>query len=228
MKLLPCTALAAFLAASAAGAADISVPAAPPSPAVVDWSGFYFGAEGGYGWLAGEIPETVFTAGKTEAASGGTAGVFFGYDHQLDNRMVIGIEGAYSYNWNDNDYVISSPLPILNGQSVSFGTEWRASVEGRLGYAWGKALVYASGGFASTRLEGSFSLTGQGYDDVLNGWTAGLGVDYAFNEHVFGRLKVRYSDYGNTDLVTKATGLPGLSDTRLTQAGITAGIGFKF
>ncbi|MAU20979.1 MAG: hypothetical protein CMH13_10655 [Martelella sp.] len=228
MKLLPCTVLAALLVAPAARAADISMPAAPPSPAVVDWSGFYFGAEGGYGWLAGEIPETVFTAGKTEAASGGTAGIFVGYDHQLDNRMVIGIEGAYSYNWNDNDYVVSSPLPILNGQSVTFGTEWRASVEGRLGYAWGKALVYASGGFASTRLEGSFSLTGQGYDDVLNGWTAGLGVDYAFTEHVFGRLKASYSDYGKTDLVTQATGLPGLDDTKLSQASITAGIGFKF
>ncbi|WP_180901063.1 outer membrane protein [Martelella soudanensis] len=230
MKLFPSAALAALLTAPAAGAADITVPAAPqPQPTTgISWSGFYLGAEGGYGWLAGKIPETVFTAGATEAASGGTAGLFIGYDHQFDNRMVIGVEGSYGYNWNDNSYTVSSPLPILNGQSVTFGTEWRATVEGRLGYAWGPALVYATGGFASTRLEGSFSLTGQDYDDVLNGWTAGLGVDYAFSEHVFGRLKATYSDYGNTDLVTRATGLPGLAETKLTQASLTAGIGFRF
>lgn len=233
MKLFSSTALAALLLAPSAIAADLTLqpPVTPqpmPEPAAFSWSGFYLGAEGGYGWLAGKIPETLITSGATEAASGGTAGVFAGFDHQFENKMVAGIEGFYGYNWNDTSYTVSSPLPILNGQTVSFGTQWRAGAEGRLGYAFGRTLVFVSGGYAATKLEGSFSLTRQDYDDVLNGWTAGIGVDHAFSDHVFGRLKVVYSDYGNTDLVTKATGVAALSDTKLTQASITAGIGFKF
>lgn len=233
MKLLSSTAFAALLLASSAIAADLTPqpPVAPQpvsEPAAFSWSGFYLGAEGGYGWLAGKIPETLITTGATEAASGGAAGIFAGFDHQFDNKVVAGIEGFYGYNWNDTSYTVSSPLPILNGQTVAFGTHWRAGVEGRLGYAFGRTLVFISGGYAATQLEGNFSLTGRDYDEVLNGWTAGLGVDHAFTDRVFARLKMTYSDYGNTDLVTKATGVAALSDTKMTQASLTAGIGFKF
>lgn len=232
MKPVSTTIIALLVSAPAAVAADIVV--APPSQPVADvksaisWTGFYVGGEGGYGWLAGKIPESLVTAGATEAASGGTAGVFLGYDHQFQNNMVVGLAASYGYNWNDNSYTVSSPLPILDGQTVTFGTQWHASVEGRVGYAFGRALLFASGGYAATRLEGDFSLTGQSYDDVLNGWTAGLGLDYAFTEQVFGRLKASYSDYRNTDLVRNATGLAALSDTKVTQANISAGIGFRF
>ncbi len=221
-------ALVAAAVATSAQAADPMVAPVPAAAATYDWSGAYFGAEGGYGWLAGEVPNDLFTGTKTESADGGAAAVFAGFSHQLDNDIVVGIDGAFGYNWNDNSYTIVSPYPMLNGQSVTFGTEWRASVEGRVGYAFNRLLVFASGGWAATRLEGSFSLTGKSYDEVMNGWTLGAGIDYALTDNVFARLKASYSDYGSTDIITQATGIPGLPDSKLSQASLMAGIGFKF
>nr|WP_272210427.1 outer membrane beta-barrel protein [Marinicella sp. W31]MDC2876308.1 outer membrane beta-barrel protein [Marinicella sp. W31] len=199
-----------------------------PEAAAYDWSGAYFGAQGGYGWVAGEVPKNIFDGTKTESADGAAAAIFGGYSHQLSNNFVVGIDAEFGYNWNDNSYAIVSPFPILNGQSVTFGTEWRASVEGRVGYAFDRILVFASGGWTATRLDGSFSLTNQSFDEVMNGWTLGAGIDYALTDNVFARLKASYSDYGSTDIITKATGIPGLPDAKLSQASLMAGIGFKF
>ncbi|AMM85153.1 outer membrane beta-barrel protein [Martelella sp. AD-3] len=221
-------ALLATTTATAALAADPMATPIPASPATYDWSGAYLGAEGGYGWLAGEVPNDLFTGTRTESADGGAAAVFAGYSHQLNNNVVVGINGEFGYNWNDNSYTVVSPYPFLNGQSVTFGTEWRASVEGSVGYAFDRLLVFASGGWTATRLEGSFSLTGRSYDEVMNGWTLGAGIDYAISENVFARLKASYSDYGSTDIITQATGIPGLPDSKLSQASLMAGIGFKF
>lgn len=201
---------------------------APPMPAAYDWTGAYFGAQGGYGWVAGEVPDDLFTGTKTESADGGAAAAFGGYYYQFPNDFVVGVNGEFGYNWNDNSYAIVSPYPILNGQSVTFGTEWRASVEGSVGYAFNRILVFASGGWTATRLEGSFSLTGKSYDEVMNGWTLGAGVDYAITDNVFARLKASYSDYGSTDIITQATGMAGLPDSKLSQASLMLGIGFKF
>ncbi|WP_052699816.1 outer membrane protein [Martelella endophytica] len=218
--------------ASAACAADLTAQApvvTPPLPQpALTWTGAYIGFEGGYGWTAGDIPETLFDKTSGEVASGGGAAIFGGYDYQFDNNLVVGLEGSYGYDWNEHDYTVVSVYPFLNGQTVTFETEWQATIGGRLGYAFRKALVYATGGYAATNIHGTFSLTGRSYDEVMNGWTIGAGIDYAVNEHVFARLQATYADYGTTDLISEATGLAGLPDSKLSQAHVMAGIGFRF
>lgn len=204
-------------------------PLVTPSPQAASWTGGYIGLTGGYGWMAGELPtHSAFSFSGDGAASGGMLGGFLGYDYQFSNQIVVGIEGDLAHNWNEKTYNITSPIPALNGQNVKVGTDWQGGVKARFGYGFDKALIYATGGWASTRLTGSFSLSGKDYDDVLNGWSLGAGLDYTFSERFFGRIEINYADFGETDILEDATSIPGLQDSRLTQTSLKAGLGVRF
>ena len=125
--------------ATAASAADMQArpyTRAPPplvSPAY-NWSGFYIGAMGGYGWDSGDF-------------SGGFGGGTIGYNWQFPgSQFVFGIEvdaaGATikdSLTADVGDGIMATEELKIN----SFG-----SVTGRAGVAWDAALFYAKGGFA--------------------------------------------------------------------------------
>ena len=128
----------ALSVATAASAADMQArpySKAPPAAVVAayNWSGFYVGAMGGYGW-------------GTNAGSGGFGGGTVGYNWQFPgSQFVFGIEvdaaGASikdSFNEIQDDVLITQ-----NSKINSFG-----SVTGRAGFAMDAVLLYAKGGFA--------------------------------------------------------------------------------
>ncbi|MCM2439412.1 porin family protein [Agrobacterium vitis] len=207
------------LAASTAMAADVvnEPPVAPPAEVVAPaftWTGPYLGIQGGGGWLDGNFSAAGVSG--SENFDGGRLGGFAGYQYQFDNNFVLGIEGDVSYDWNDKTY---SGLGVAAG----VGTDWSGSVRGRVGYAFDKALIYATGGWAATRA--SIDVSGLGEEKkTFNGYTIGVGVDYAFTSNIFGRLEYRYNDYGNKDF--EMLGVPVSAD--LTQHIVTVGIGVKF
>src|SRR5438046_1999784 len=82
------------------------------------------------------------------------------------------------------------------------GREWAGSARARLGYAWNRTMIYATGGFSyalvrltdgaffngfATQPAGgsvAFNYTGGPQDSVLKGgWAAGGGVDYAYTNN---------------------------------------------
>src|ERR1700691_5358958 len=95
-KTLLATALIAFAAVSSASAAEMSLKAPPSAATTYDWSGFYLGADGGYGWgtsfgtshLGNQPPPF---GGKTFDLGGFFGGLRAGYNLQV-NRIVIGGE----------------------------------------------------------------------------------------------------------------------------------------
>src|SRR6185312_215364 len=135
--------------ATAASAADI--PARPytkaPPPVVspaYNWSGFYIGAMGGYGWV--------------DEASGGFGGGTVGYNWQMPgSQFVFGIEvdaaGASIKDSLTED--IGGALFTSEQKISAFG-----SVTGRAGFALDAALFYAKGGFAWA--DNKFSVSGLG------------------------------------------------------------------
>ena len=182
-------ALSLAAVASQANAADLAArpyTKAPPMIATIyDWSGFYIGANGGYGssrncWnqVAG------FAAGVAEGchdATGAVAGGQIGYRWQ-SSAFVFGLEGQG--NWAD-----------LSGQSASTvaGVANRTRVDafglitGQVGYAWNNALLYAKGGAAVTsnryRGIGTGGLAGAEFDganDTRWGAAVGVGLEYGF------------------------------------------------
>ncbi|MGW9231243.1 outer membrane protein [Pseudorhizobium sp. NPDC055634] len=198
----------AMLASTSAFAADAveTIPEAPIAvemPAVFTWSGPYIGIHGGHGW--GNADVEGLDAGNFD---GWRFGGFVGYNWQMANGFVAGIEGDVNYDWNKEDI----------GGGFDGETGFNGSVRGRVGVALDRTLIYAAGGWTATRAK----VEGPGFDesDTLHGWTLGAGVDHAFTDNVFGRLEYRYNDYTKGDV--------GGLDVDFDQHVVQVGIGVKF
>lgn len=187
--LLVTASLIALGAAAPAMAADLAArpyaKAPPMIAAVYDWSGFYIGANGGWGsshnsWTNTAVGGVLFAplGEGSHDASGGTVGGQIGYRFQSGN-WVFGLEAQG--NWAD-----------FSGSNVSLaglGTTNRTKIEafglftGQIGYAFNNALFYVKGGAAVTdnKYEGLF--LGAVVDratDTRWGGTVGVGLEYGF------------------------------------------------
>ena len=200
------------LTSSAAYAADL-VESAPVAPEVTEqavtnygWDGGYAGVMGGAGWLRNDYDFGALKTSRTQ--TGGLFGGFAGWNRQLDNNIVLGVEGDLSYNWNKE---------TVNGNDA--GTDWAGSVRGRAGYAFDNALVYGAAGWTVTR--GYLDPNNGGKDTkALNGYTLGAGVDYKFTDNMFARAEYRFNDYGSD----KIKGV----DFNPQQHQVLIGLGYKF
>ena len=107
---------------------------------------------------------------------------------------------------------------------VDVGSDYLASLRGRVGYAFDRALIFATGGVAFTDASaesddfGGFNLDA---DDSLTGWTIGAGGEYAFTDNWIGRVEYRYYDFSNGSL-------DDLGDVDLGTNTLTVGVGYKF
>src|SRR5437667_5266286 len=183
----------AFIAfAAPAAAADLAArpyTKAPPAPiaAVYDWSGFYIGANGGWGssrkcWdfvdpVLGPVAE------GCHDATGGTAGGQLGYRWQA-GTWVFGLEGQG--NWADfrgSSTSLFFPGPGFSNTSKidAFGL-----FTGQIGMAWNNVLLYVKGGGAvtgdrftvNTTLGNAVVATAQ--DQTRWGGTVGAGLEFGF------------------------------------------------
>ncbi|WP_320198179.1 outer membrane protein [Agrobacterium sp. rho-13.3] len=215
---------AAFIfTASTASAAD-AVYEAPQAPVAGDvttfsWTGFTAGVQGGYAWdkqdLTGIAP-----AGALDANfDGGILGGFAGYNYQLGNNWVVGVEGDFDGNWGDGS------LTILAPDKYEYGMDWQGSVRARAGYAFDRALVYGTAGWAI----GRGYLVVPGFDkqkESFNGYTVGAGVDYAFTDLIFGRVEYRYTNFGDKNYDFGSLG--PLLNGDIDQHAVRVGLGVKF
>lgn len=209
-KTLLISALAAFVSTSTY-AADL-VTAEPVAPEVVEqvpvsaWDGAYIGALGGAGWLKGDYDFGASSAHRTNM--GGLLGAFAGYNFQLENNVVLGVEGDFSYNWNQSS---------VRGNDI--GTDWAGSVRGRVGYAFDDALIYGAAGWTTSR--GFIDPPASGKKTAnLNGYTLGAGVDYKVTQNIFARAEYRFNDFG-----TEKIGGVNFDDK---QHAVIFGVGYKF
>jgi outer membrane immunogenic protein len=209
-RILFLAASVAMAASSSAFAADAveTIPEAPIAvemPAPFSWSGPYIGVHGGYGWGDGSSD---FGSGSFD---GGRFGGFAGYNWQVSNGFVAGIEGDLNYDWNDDD---------IGGSDFSGETGFNGGIRARAGFAFDRALIYAAGGWTATNISVEDNVTGLDDDDTLNGWTIGAGIDYAFTDTMFGRAEYRYNDYGSGDVFGQSVDF----DQHVFQVGL----GVKF
>ncbi len=155
--------LASVLAAPAFAGGPVEVapePVIEPAPAPVvsyggDWSGFYAGAQLGYGDTSSN--------GAGLDGNGAIGGVHAGYRWDL-GKTVLGLEA----DWDKTSLDL--------GAAGTDSLDSIARLKLQAGYDAGPALIYATAGAARA------NATIGGADLSDNGWSLGAGVTYAVND----------------------------------------------
>jgi outer membrane immunogenic protein len=216
MKQLLLAGVAALSAATAASAADMQARPykAPPPAAVVspayNWSGFYVGAMGGYGW------------GDT-AGSGGFGGGTVGYNWQFPgSQFVFGIEvDAAAASIKDSFTEDQGGILVTQDSKInSFG-----SVTGRAGFAMDAVLLYAKGGFAWGNNKATISAPALGIvssdSQTHTGYTLGGGVEYMFSPSWSAKGEYMYTSLGSENYNLLGDSLPsGNIDFHTIKVGV--------
>ena len=190
-----------------ASAADLSsrVAPLPVVPVVYNWTGFYVGGNGGYGW--GTVSTDSYMLGNGSFAgsasansNGGFGGGQIGYNALPFPHFLFGVEG--DFDWAD---LTGTPSACSATGCISSNhkTDWISTLRVRMGYVQDNWLFYGTGGFAWTHgsttrtivisvpfpaLAGtSASASGQN-----TGWTLGGGVEYGFWRNWSVNVEYRY------------------------------------
>ena len=138
--------------------------------------------------VVGIVPNGTTVLYNRNSNEGFTGGGQIGYNYQFTpgSGVVIGFEADAQYldfgsnRTRVNTAVAANFLPVngLLNTLDFFGT-----VRGRLGYAFDRTLVYATGGFAYATGDQGSRVAFQNFngrrDDFLTGYTVGGGIEYA-------------------------------------------------
>src|SRR5207344_2260100 len=202
--LLASVALAAI--AGPAMAADMPIKAPPPPPVVYyDWTGAYIGFNAGSTWshVDQTFPNPLLLGGTgpgsgnnfSTSPSSGIFGFHAGAQWQW-GAWVLGAEAALSGCFEEcrsTSANVSTPAnTFLQHKITNLFT-----VGPRLGYAWDRFMIFATGGYASANLKTSAcsSVTGLCDQNTFGGrnvngashntgWYAGGGFDYMVHKEI--------------------------------------------
>jgi outer membrane immunogenic protein len=183
--------LAAATAAPPLMAADlgtrppVKAPAYVP-PAYYNWTGFYVGINGGYGFGTSN-----WTGTDNFNTNGGLVGGTVGYNWQV-GQAVFGLEGDGDWSGIKGSTTTGCPA------GCETRNDWLATFRGRLGYAADRFMPYITGGLAV----GDIKATTPGFpgiDTTRTGWTVGGGVEFAIAGPWTAKLEYLYVDLGSAD-----------------------------
>ena len=202
----------AIAMANAAFAADMSAKAPMVASAPVsNWTGFYFGAGGGYGMWTADTQTISPTTGAcvlcvTQVQGGrgwfGTVGT--GFDYQASDRIVFGV--LADYDVASLKGTIQDQMPFFAG-TIREQSSWQ--VGARAGWLVTPAIMsYVNGGYSNARFfgtnlvfTGSASPSGFGTPSFSHGgWFIGSGVEAMFSPGWYWRNEYRFANSGTSNL----------------------------
>ena len=213
------------------------------------WNGFYAGARVGYAWgssnLKGSSPGAPNSSGSLNLfqplnvfndTGSFSQGLQAGYNYMLPSHVVIGAEADVTFPGFPDSAGISiggtSNLssPTLGAETFSETVLTSGTVRGRIGYAPGSWLFYATGGFAWTYNHLTLTQLGTGAAESpfmwRLGWAAGAGLEVPVTAHWTARLEYLFTDYGESGSTFFSGAQRIDSDFRLQEARI--GLNYQF
>ena len=238
-----CAALSASMSVSAlAFAADL--PIRKPLYPTFTWTGWYGGVNVGYAWGDPQIASVVTSIiDPGPAATGVVRSQAFGASGSA-HSVLGGLQGGFNFQSGPWVYGLETDLQVVRLQAAAptltastrvFGgadtaslqtssnasasIDWFGTLRARLGLAWGKVLVYGTGGFSYglVRLTDGASFSGYAGDGnappnasvafnnapapknslLKAGWSAGGGIDYAYTTNLILSLTYMHVDLGS-------------------------------
>jgi outer membrane immunogenic protein len=211
---------ALLMAPLAAQAADLPQPSykAQPgvlAPAYANWTGFYVGINGGYGFGTSKWDVPAISPNPKGGLVGGT----LGYNFQT-GTWVWGIE-------TDLDWSGMKGSATCPGGTCSTENNWLGTTRARLGYGgFGNWMPYLTAGAAYGDVKATNSIGGS-VSKTQIGWTAGLGVEYAFAGAWSAKVEYLYADLGKFDCGIATCGVTP-DDISFKANLIRAGVNYRF
>jgi len=209
-KILLATVAVAALGTAPTFAADLAARPYTKAPALAPlptWAGFYIGAMGGYASQDNNSFGLV-------SQKGGFAGGTIGYNWQ-QGPVVFGLESDAA--WADVSGSIAVP-----GASFTSKIEDMGTVRGRLGYAFGPAMLYATGGYAWMENKATINILGLSDfgRQFHNGWTIGAGGEYMFARQWSVKAEYLYKSFGGENYGVGGTIPSGTINLHTVQVGV--------
>lgn len=167
-------------------------------PPPFSWTGFYIGVHAGAGWSDADVNIPLYTTpNHSQNGNGFVGGGHVGYNYQI-GTVVLGVEGDFS-----GSTVSSLALSHgSGGEQYQIDENWRASVRARLGFAFGKGLIYATGGVAWVDFDTRYQPANGGTrGTTATGWTAGGGYEYALTSALLLRAEYLFADFDKEHFV---------------------------
>lgn len=261
--ILSSASMAALLVASSASAADLpkhhlaKAPVAvmvKSQPAMFAWDGPYAGAEvgGNFSSFSMKKPDgTKMTSSEVEKQFGKPknkllGGVFAGYNANVGNNVILGIDGNLDFGKSDKTIVPSADG--VNG--FAYKEKLAGAARVRVGYAMDRFMPYVAGGLTVANLEAAQG-TGKDKIEVVKdsgklgkveklessaamGWNVGAGVDYAVSDNLILRADYRHSKISDPKVNNaaskdvKTATLQKLKDFSINSNDVRVGIAYKF
>jgi outer membrane immunogenic protein len=243
-----CASALMFAMPAGAIAAEMPVKAPQPPPvATPDWTGFYFGINGGYGWEEA-TGSSACTAGgvlcdpgvsSIDKPEGGLLGAQIGYNWQ-SGIVVYGLET--DIQWSDIKSTASATDvgPLGSGTfTATTELDWFGTFRGRLGITpWNNGLLYVTGGLIYGEQKTSASLAfpavtfAGSASSTHAGGTFGVGLEYRFTPALSGKIEGLWYDMGSvTEAEADPLGPAGLSEEarfHLEGSIVRAGLNYHF
>jgi outer membrane immunogenic protein len=238
------------------GAADMPMKAPPVAapPPIFSWTACYIG--GNLGGKRGSIegsathdvapffPASAVFPFNSDSETGFVYGGQVGCAWQTGS-FVWGIEGDFNGTDISRTFVVpfgGGPLGLFQpGDAFSISNDWQASIRGRLGWAFDRFQVYATGGVAWANFNIEVALVPTlvspalfaSRDTTLTGWTVGGGFEWAFTPNWSFGLEYRFSQFDGDEnnvnrLVAPGTLVAFRSNADLETHELTARVNYRF
>jgi outer membrane immunogenic protein len=174
-----------------AEAADLAVKAPPRAPAPLEfsWAGWYIGGTAGYGEMGLRTPE-----GDASAKHSGVVGGLHAGRNWESGNIVYGIEGDIGAT-----AIAGHIASTGSSTSTSFSSHLTATLRGRLGIAFNRNLLYATGG--ASYLHGRIHTDDNNSETTRHniwGYVVGGGWEHAYNNSLILRVEGLYHGYNKT------------------------------
>ena len=208
------------------------LPFAPP-PVDLDWSGPYVGLNVGYGGGTDSYTYDIANLGiggyESQRGNGVVGGGQIGFNYALGNCFVFGVEADFSGSSISGSGVLdNSQIYARLGSRVDYFGTARA----RLGYAFGRVMLYGTGGFAYAGVSTDTKAPDYGVYDhrssIQLGYAFGGGMEFAVTNNIMLRAEyLRLAFNGHNSSGSDPWQMYHLTD-RPTENIVRAGVDYKF